>query len=470
MSSPSDSYPNQERMYPAPGFESERLSVEEVLLANALGDLSQANWAAAERGFASALTHSALRAGYGALSIVGVAQARLLGRMDARGAFAMLQSILQKPAELGAHVATRLHVVAALLFGTPEVGLFDPDLSRAHVRAARAALAREPDPELSALAAIAELFAALDGDASAFVALAQARAAELTTETSAVTRCLLLEVRALARLAASDGAGEARLLEEALAAAHSLGFDALAARVLARQARQSLLAGDRTQALDELALAAAALVRAGAEGSWLQLALAETRRAVHSPASVEIAGFRFAALGLWALPVKRAPSQAPALMQLVPKLDIDAQIARLAPSRASVLLIADSKELAFATARALHERSPCAAGPFVALDCAAIESAALELSLFGGPAYALGGRGAVHEAETGTLYVATIDELPLLLQPRFLRFLDEAARVRVVTSTDLDLAERMQHGAFRRDLGERLLLVQLHLPRGASSG
>src|SRR5262249_47719321 len=154
-----------------------------------------------------------------------------------------------------------------------EVGLFDPALSRAHLLSARAELTRKPDAELAALSAIAELSAALDGDAGALVALANSRTVELASEASAVTRCLLLEVRALVRLAAADGAGEAELLREALTAAVALGFDALIARVLARRARQALVAGSTAQAFVELDRAAAALVRAGAENSWVQLAL-----------------------------------------------------------------------------------------------------------------------------------------------------------------------------------------------------
>jgi DNA-binding NtrC family response regulator len=100
----------------------------------------------------------------------------------------------------------------------------------------------------------------------------------------------------------------------------------------------------------------------------------------------------------------------------------------------------------------------------VHFDCAGLACDAIEQELFGGPAYSHEAQGAVHTAETGTLYVVAIDELPLLMQPRFLRFLDQDKLVRVVTSTRQDLLARIEQGHFRRDLGERLMLVELPLP------
>jgi DNA-binding NtrC family response regulator len=57
-----------------------------------------------------------------------------------------------------------------------------------------------------------------------------------------------------------------------------------------------------------------------------------------------------------------------------------------------------------------------------------------------------------------------VDELPLLVQPRFLRFLDQERDARVVASADVSLLTRVGHGHFRADLAERLTLVQLMLP------
>lgn len=142
---------------------------------------------------------------------------------------------------------------------------------------------------------------------------------------------------------------------------------------------------------------------------------------------------------------------------------LEAQIAGLAPSRATVLLRGGSAEARAAVARALHERSGRSATPFVVVDCSQTDAAALERLLFGGPIDEPGGRGIVHQMASGTLHVAAIDGLPMLLQPRFLRFLDQERDLRIVGSTAADLAREIRERRLRVDLGERLLLVELHL-------
>jgi DNA-binding NtrC family response regulator len=117
-----------------------------------------------------------------------------------------------------------------------------------------------------------------------------------------------------------------------------------------------------------------------------------------------------------------------------------------------------------AVARALHERSPRSPQPFVVFECVETDSETVELELFGGPAYAPADTGAIQRTQSGTLYVARIDQLPLLLQPRFLRFLDQERQARVVAATDADLAAAVERGHFRLDLAERLSLVELVLP------
>lgn len=143
---------------------------------------------------------------------------------------------------------------------------------------------------------------------------------------------------------------------------------------------------------------------------------------------------------------------------------LDEELSRLAPSRATVLLVGGDPAVQIAVGRALHERSGRAALPFIVFDCSGLDSDQVELGLFGGPAYVPATRGAVRRAEAGTLYVATVDELPQLLQPRFLRFLDEDRKARVVASAVGDLLWRVEHGHFRADLAERLTLVELVLP------
>ena len=152
-------------------------------------------------------------------------------------------------------------------------------------------------------------------------------------------------------------------------------------------------------------------------------------------------------------------------------LDIDDEISRLAPSRATVLIVGGTPEMKVGLARALHERSPRAVQPFVAVDCTAFASEVLEDVLFGGPLYSarvasdppLERRGAVNDAQRGTLYVANVDALPMTLQARFLRFLDVSYTLRVVASSDTDLVALARPGRFRADLAERLSLVRVVL-------
>jgi DNA-binding NtrC family response regulator len=131
----------------------------------------------------------------------------------------------------------------------------------------------------------------------------------------------------------------------------------------------------------------------------------------------------------------------------------------------TVLLLGGSSPLKQAVASALHERSGRAEHPFVLFDCTDLDSERVEHDLFGGPVYAPAEPGAIQRAGSGTIYVAAIDTLPLLMQPRFLRFLDQERSVRVVASTNIDLLTRVRQGHFRLDLAERLTLVELLLPK-----
>jgi DNA-binding NtrC family response regulator len=143
---------------------------------------------------------------------------------------------------------------------------------------------------------------------------------------------------------------------------------------------------------------------------------------------------------------------------------VEAELHRLAPSRVTVLLLgADARELQ-EVAMALHERSPRARSPFITFACEGLDAAQVELGLFGGPAHEPPAGGAIAHTAAGTLYVAAIDELPLLVQPRFLRFLDQERRIRVVASSPRDLPELVRQGQYRLDLAERLSLVTLALP------
>ena len=157
------------------------------------------------------------------------------------------------------------------------------------------------------------------------------------------------------------------------------------------------------------------------------------------------------------------------------------QIEKIAPTQASVALIGESgtgKEL---LARALHEGSPRRDGRFVAINCAAIPDALLESELFGHERGAFTGAvkstpGKVELADGGTLFLDEIGDLPMPLQAKLLRFLQERVvervggrteipvDVRVVCATHRNLRDRIADGTFREDLFYRLTEIVLTIP------
>lgn len=156
-------------------------------------------------------------------------------------------------------------------------------------------------------------------------------------------------------------------------------------------------------------------------------------------------------------------------------------IGRLAQAPLSVLITGETgtgKEL---VARALHNESPRARKPFVALNTAAIPAELLESELFGHEAGAFTGAqrrhiGRFEQADGGTLFLDEIGDMPLPLQTRLLRVLAEneffrvggreliRVDVRVVAATHQDLEGLVQQGRFRADLLHRLDVVRLQLP------
>jgi len=167
--------------------------------------------------------------------------------------------------------------------------------------------------------------------------------------------------------------------------------------------------------------------------------------------------------------------QAPALRRV---LD---QAARVARTRLPVLVTGESgtgKEL---LARALHDLSPVANGPFVAVNCGALARDLAESELFGHERGSFTGAGArkigwFEEASGGTLVLDEVGELPLDLQPKLLRVLETgrlrrvggqgeiAVNVRVVALTLRDLRRDASRGLFRIDLYHRLAGCELRLP------
>ncbi len=161
--------------------------------------------------------------------------------------------------------------------------------------------------------------------------------------------------------------------------------------------------------------------------------------------------------------------------------DVFQFLARVAPSDATVLIGGESgtgKELA---ARAIHRKSPRAAKPFVAINCAAIPENLLESELFGYEKGAFTGavaqkKGRLEIADGGVLFLDEVGELAPSLQVKLLRVLQERefervgghrpihVNIRLLAATNRDLAEASRNGEFRQDLYFRLNVVSLTMP------
>src|SRR5690554_6421398 len=167
--------------------------------------------------------------------------------------------------------------------------------------------------------------------------------------------------------------------------------------------------------------------------------------------------------------------QAPAMQ------DVFRAIGRLSQSNVTVLITGESgtgKEL---VAHALHQHSPRASKPFIALNMAAIPAELVESELFGHEKGAFTGatqkrQGRFEQAHGGTLFLDEIGDMPLAVQTRLLRVLAEGqfypvgsyqpvtVDVRIIAATHQHLESRVRDGQFREDLFHRLNVIRLQLP------
>jgi two-component system, NtrC family, nitrogen regulation response regulator NtrX len=157
------------------------------------------------------------------------------------------------------------------------------------------------------------------------------------------------------------------------------------------------------------------------------------------------------------------------------------QIERVAASEARVCIYGETgtgKEL---VARTLHEKSNRAAGPFIALNCAAVPAELIESELFGHEKGSFTGAAQRHtgkfeQAHRGTLFLDEIGDMPAAMQAKLLRVLEEgeverigadkptSVDVRVVVATHRNLEELVESGGFRRDLYHRVVVFPVELP------
>lgn len=154
---------------------------------------------------------------------------------------------------------------------------------------------------------------------------------------------------------------------------------------------------------------------------------------------------------------------------------------RVASTTSSVLISGASGTGKEVLARAIHEASPRAAKPFIAINCAAVPSDLLESVLFGHKRGAFTGahndhQGLFRAAQNGTVFLDEIGDMPVDLQAKLLRVLEGRKirpvgetrsipiDVRVISATHRDLDLRVEDGSFREDLFYRLNVVRLHLP------
>src|SRR6185503_13280106 len=162
-------------------------------------------------------------------------------------------------------------------------------------------------------------------------------------------------------------------------------------------------------------------------------------------------------------------------------LSVYKTVARVAATRSTVLILGESgtgKEL---IARAIHQHSPRADNPFVAVDCGALTETLLESELFGHMRGSFTGalsdkKGVFEDAQGGTCFLDEIGGISANMQARLLRVLQEHeirrvggrdwidVDVRVVAATNYNLAQAMANGEFRQDLYYRLNVVAIHLP------
>ncbi|MCW9057559.1 MAG: sigma 54-interacting transcriptional regulator [Gammaproteobacteria bacterium] len=168
-------------------------------------------------------------------------------------------------------------------------------------------------------------------------------------------------------------------------------------------------------------------------------------------------------------------TQAPEMLEITNTID------QVAPTRASILLQGESGTGKTLLARMIHRKSGCASGPWVEVNCAAIPESLLESELFGHVKGAFTGAvsdrpGRFQTADGGTLFLDEISEIPLHLQSKLLKAVEEQrfqmvgsdksikVNVRIIAASNQDLRERVDANQFRSDLYYRLAVIPINVP------
>jgi transcriptional regulator with GAF, ATPase, and Fis domain len=180
-------------------------------------------------------------------------------------------------------------------------------------------------------------------------------------------------------------------------------------------------------------------------------------------------------------PIPRRPSVVPPIGGTQAMQDVLSAVEDVARANTTVLLLGESGTGKEVFARYIHAISPRSTGPWVAVNCAALPSELLESELFGHERGSFTGAadrriGRIEQADHGTLLLDEISEMPLALQVKLLRVLQEreldrvggarpvAVDVRIVATSNRDLAVMVARGAFRADLYYRLSVFPICLP------
>jgi DNA-binding NtrC family response regulator len=160
---------------------------------------------------------------------------------------------------------------------------------------------------------------------------------------------------------------------------------------------------------------------------------------------------------------------------------LDHKLRAVAPKEVGISLVGESGTGKEILARRIHELSPRRAGPFIPINCAAVPEALFESELFGHEKGAFTGatermKGKIEPAHGGTLFLDEIGDMPLGVQAKLLRFLENqkfmrlggaekiSVDVRVVCATLRPLEDEIAHGRFRADLYYRIQGIQLEVP------